>query len=128
MTPIDEAELSGYLDGELSPENAEKVREAMERNPALKAEYERLAALDAACHRAAGTSPFKPAISLPSIKHPPIRWVAVIAAITALTVSYLAPKSFALLMITAVTLHTAILGVVLWLTARAIRASTVPSH
>jgi anti-sigma factor RsiW len=46
MKPIEGSELSGYLDGELEPGRAREVEAAMERDPALRAEYEALAEAD----------------------------------------------------------------------------------
>ena len=64
MSPIDPAELSALLDGELSPTRADEVRAALERDPALKAEFERLRQFDDACQQAATAAAFEPRVTL----------------------------------------------------------------
>ncbi len=64
MNGIDPAELSGLLDGELSPERAAAVRAALEKDDALRAEYERLRRLDARWAAVTETATFHPRLSL----------------------------------------------------------------
>lgn len=64
MDPIDPAELSAYLDGELPAARAEEVRAALDRDPALRASYERLASLDADCKARASAAMFQPRVQL----------------------------------------------------------------
>jgi anti-sigma factor RsiW len=66
MSTIDPAELSALIDGELSPGRAAEVREAIDRDPALRAELARLRDLDAAYRAAASSAAFTPAVSLPA--------------------------------------------------------------
>jgi anti-sigma factor RsiW len=47
MRPIEPAELSAFLDGELPAGRAEEVRRALAADPVLRRAYEDLAALDA---------------------------------------------------------------------------------
>lgn len=64
MTPIDPAELSAFLDGELPAGRAEEVRAALARDVALRTSYERLAALDADCTTRAAAATFRPRVRL----------------------------------------------------------------
>lgn len=64
MTPIDPAELSALLDGELSAERAAVVRQALADDPALRAEYEAMLRCDTAWKAAAATARFTPQVSL----------------------------------------------------------------
>lgn len=64
MSPIDPAELSALIDGELTPARAGEVRAAMQRDPSLKAEFERLGRFDAACREAASTAEFRPLVTI----------------------------------------------------------------
>ncbi|MBE3099940.1 MAG: hypothetical protein IMZ44_22710 [Planctomycetes bacterium] len=60
MNGVDPAELSALLDGELPPDRAAQVRAAIEADPALRADYERLSRLDAAWSAAASSAAFRP--------------------------------------------------------------------
>jgi anti-sigma factor RsiW len=62
MRPIDPAELSAYLDGELSEERAAEIRLALSRDASLRQSYERLAALDADCKTRAEAAMFRPRV------------------------------------------------------------------
>jgi anti-sigma factor RsiW len=64
MHPIDPAELSAYLDGELPPGRAEEVRTALARDPVLRETYEQLVALDADCKAKAAAALFTPRVQL----------------------------------------------------------------
>ncbi len=71
MNGVDPAELSALLDGELPPERAAQVRAAIEADPGLRADYERLSRLDAAWSAAAASAAFRPqprAIGRPSLR------------------------------------------------------------
>jgi anti-sigma factor RsiW len=62
MRPIDPAELSGYLDGELPAARAEEVRVALARDPVLRQSYEQLIALDAEWKTQAAAAVFQPRV------------------------------------------------------------------
>lgn len=75
MEPIDPAELSAYLDGELSIERAEEIGAALKRDPALRQSFESLAALDFAWKGQASTAAFRPDVQLPTGSSP-LLWLA----------------------------------------------------
>ena len=56
MKPVEPAELSGYLDGELDVARTAEVRELLSRDAALLAQFEALRATDANWRAAASTS------------------------------------------------------------------------
>lgn len=60
MKPIDPAEISGLLDGELSPARADEVRQAIAENSALRQLHDSLVALDVEWKAAAATAAFHP--------------------------------------------------------------------
>lgn len=62
MKPVDPAELSALLDGELSPERSREVEAAIASDPELRAEWEQLRTLDARWRSAAATAAFRPQI------------------------------------------------------------------
>ena len=64
MSPIDPAELSALLDGELPAPHAEEVRAALAVDPALATQFERLAGLDAEWKGCAAALEFRPRVSL----------------------------------------------------------------
>ena len=66
MLPVDPAELSAFLDGELPPGRAEAVRAALAGDPALRTTFERLAALDADWKSRAAAVMFRPRVQFPS--------------------------------------------------------------
>lgn len=65
MQPIDPAELSAYLDGELSGERAQEIRAALEKDPALRRSFEALASMDAEWKGQASTAAFRPEVQFP---------------------------------------------------------------
>ncbi len=65
MKPVEPAELSAYLDGELEPARAREVQQALEHEPSLRAEFETLNRLDGAWRAAAGSAAFQPRVRLP---------------------------------------------------------------
>jgi anti-sigma factor RsiW len=62
MTPIDAAELSAFLDGELPTKRADEVRAALSLDPVLRQSYERLVSLDADWKERAETAMFQPRV------------------------------------------------------------------
>ncbi len=64
MKLIDDAELSGLLDGELTAERAREVRDAMAQSAALRRRYEELAAMDAEFRTQAQAAAFRPQVVL----------------------------------------------------------------
>ncbi|MBI4581169.1 MAG: hypothetical protein HY718_15815 [Planctomycetes bacterium] len=91
MNPVDPAELSALLDGELTPSRAAEVRAAVDADPALRAEFDQLQALDAACRSAAATATFPPQVAVPAA-HPSWSWTAIGVAAVLLLIVRLAPK------------------------------------
>ena len=125
MNPIDEAELSGLLDGELDPERAAFVRQAIDRYPALKAQFERLSKLDGSCRRVAAQVSFSPRVVLPAAPSPhvehgfEIKGPTVAIALLGLVAIYFAPKILSGLLI-GMSLHAGALVAVLWMISRAV--------
>ena len=66
MKPIDPAELSALLDGELPADRAEEVRRAIAQDPALRRQYDRLAGMDADFRACASAAVFRPQVSIPA--------------------------------------------------------------
>ncbi len=64
MNPIDPAELSAYLDGELDPARAGEVEAALASSPALRGELNALVNADNAWRAAARGASFEPGIRL----------------------------------------------------------------
>jgi len=90
MKPIENHELSGLIDGELSPERTAEVRAAIEADPKLCGEFERLAALHADWSAAAAGAAFQPrAVRLP---RPPMSLAAAVAAALAMLIVRFLPK------------------------------------
>jgi anti-sigma factor RsiW len=67
MTPLNPAELSAYLDGELSETRAREVAAMVAANPALRDELDMLGSEDAAWRVAAGSAAFRPALRLQAV-------------------------------------------------------------
>jgi anti-sigma factor RsiW len=63
--PIDPAELSALIDGELPPGRAREIEVLIAADPGLRAEYEALRGLDARWREAAGAAMFTPTVQLP---------------------------------------------------------------
>jgi anti-sigma factor RsiW len=77
--PIDPAELSALIDGELPPERARKVEALIAQDPALRAEFETLRGLDARWRANASAALFEPMVRLPQAPaHFPLRRVAAV--------------------------------------------------
>ena len=64
MKPIEPAELSAYMDGELDPARAREVETALESSPALRGELNRLVSADNSWRAAARIASFRPSIRL----------------------------------------------------------------
>jgi anti-sigma factor RsiW len=66
MKPIDPAEISALLDGELPVDRAEEVRRAIAEDPAIRLAYDQLAAMDADLTACAAAAVFHPRVSIPA--------------------------------------------------------------
>jgi anti-sigma factor RsiW len=85
LQPLDPAELSAFLDGELPPARMTEIEALLASDPALKAEYETLRRSDATWREAAVGATFISAVRLPkAAAQISGRWVA--AAVAALLV------------------------------------------
>lgn len=62
--PIQEYELSGLLDGELTPIRAAEVLRAIESSEELQAEFEALRQLHETCQAAASQAAFRPEVQI----------------------------------------------------------------
>lgn len=69
MKPVEEAELSALLDGELEAARARQIEAQMAEDPALRREFEALASADATWRAAADAAAFTPAVRLPDALH-----------------------------------------------------------
>jgi len=67
MKPIEFAELSAYLDGELDSARAEEVRIAIAIDPALRAEFDSLTETDTKWRATAAAANFYPKVRLAHI-------------------------------------------------------------
>ena len=65
MRPIDPAEISALIDGELPPERAQEVRRAIAEDASLRRVYDELAAIDAHLTASAARTMFQPEVVLP---------------------------------------------------------------
>ena len=65
MKPIDPAEISALIDGELSPTRADEVRRAIAADEALRRVHSELLAMDTDLKEAATQAVFRPRIALP---------------------------------------------------------------
>lgn len=124
MKPIDPAEFSAYLDGELDPQRARELEEAMQRDSALRAEFERLGALDAGWRSAADTARFAPRLQPPPAVLSAPGWFS-----TGLGRAWVAPAFVLILVVrflpkmlasfpAGMALQAAVLGVILFVVAR----------
>jgi anti-sigma factor RsiW len=65
MRPIDPAEISALIDGELPPERVQEVRRAIAEDASLRRVYDELAAMDAKLTASAARAMFQPEVVLP---------------------------------------------------------------
>jgi len=70
VKPIEPAELSAYMDGELDPARAREVETALESSPALRGELNRLVSADNSWRAAARIASFRPSIRLDTAPRP----------------------------------------------------------
>ena len=108
MSSIDSAELSALLDGELDPERASMVCQAIASDPVLRAEFEMLKRLDRAVAEAASTSAFEAGVVIPEVipqSHLLRSIAAFVPALCALLVVYILPKLLDLALSTSIFLH-----------------------
>lgn len=95
MRQVQDEELSALLDGELDPRRAEEVRALIQADPALRAEFDTLAKLNAQLSVAAEQMAFMPEVSFSATatsKTPSWHWGAGLAVVLALVVVRLLPK------------------------------------
>ena len=108
MSSIDSAELSALLDGELDPERASMVCQAIASDPVLRAEFEMLKRLDLAVAEAASTAAFEAGVVIPEEipqNHLLRSIAAFVPALCALLVVYILPKLLDLALSTSIFLH-----------------------
>jgi anti-sigma factor RsiW len=65
MKPIEPAEISALIDGELPTARAEEVRQAIAGDPSLRRAYDELLAMDADLRSSATQAMFPPRVALP---------------------------------------------------------------
>jgi len=92
MERVDPSELSALLDGELTPERAAEVCQAMADHPALRREYEELARLDDDLRAHAREAVFQPRVEIPQRlrgPRPHVAWIAPLLFIISLALRLL---------------------------------------
>ena len=87
MKPVDPAEVSALLDGELSPERAEQVRRAIAEDSELRCVFESLSAVHRDLTTCAVAARFRPQISLESTKFPAVGVLGFAVALLVLRVT-----------------------------------------
>jgi len=112
MKPIEPIELSGYLDGELEPDRVRELEAVLDRDPALRADYEALANADRDWKSAARLAAFVPNTQLQLSKpftHSPFALAAVLALLVVLRMTPKLTDVFAWGLV----LHATVLGIAL---------------
>jgi anti-sigma factor RsiW len=94
MNPLDPAELSAYLDGELSAERMREIERIVALDPTARAELESLAKLHARWQASARTAAFLPAVNLPSMKETRTLDRSAIAFLVLLVIAQIALRVF----------------------------------
>ena len=92
MKPIEPAELSGYLDGELGPDRIRELEAALADDPLLRADYHALANADSAWRSAVHQAAFAPNTQLPLSKSLISSPFAIAAILFLLLVLRITPK------------------------------------
>ena len=110
MKPVDPAEISALLDGELSPERAEQVRRALDEDGELRRVFENLSVVHEDLTACGVAARFRPRISLPgSTRFPAVGVLGFTVAMLVLRVTAkLVPLSVG------VVFQAAALALVLW--------------
>lgn len=96
MRPVEPAELSALLDGELSPDRADQVRQALATDPTLRRQFERLAALDVRWRSAAELAAFRPHVTAPARSRAGVLVGTALALVTLRLVLKLLPPGIAI--------------------------------
>jgi len=91
MNKIDPCEISGLLDGELSPERAAEVRAFIEADASARAEYQRLCRLHDVWSEAAASAAFQPRVRLNGAASPRVA-VSVALGLVVLLAARFLPK------------------------------------
>jgi anti-sigma factor RsiW len=110
MKPVDPAEVSAMLDGELSPERAEQVRHAIAEDEELRLMFDELSVVDRDLKAHAVAARFRPRISLSKSASFPA--VGVIGFTVAVLILRLAVKVLPLSL--SIWLQAAVLVFVIW--------------
>ncbi len=92
MNPIDPAELSAYLDGELSPVRAREIEAAVMASPALRAELDALSKADDTWRSAARSAAFPPHVRLPRAAASRASIYRIVGAVALLLAVRIVPK------------------------------------
>ncbi len=129
MKPIDPMEVSALVDGELTPQRAAEVRQAIAHDAALREVYEQFTMVDADLNRYAVASAFNPRVSLSSAAGTGRLYLPhiVLALLAARLIAKLAPLGFGIALQTVI-----LLTLLAWIVARLVRladgvASAVPT-
>jgi anti-sigma factor RsiW len=92
MKPVELAEISAFLDGELSGARASEVEAALKNDSALRAEFNALAKMDVAWRSVASTSVFVPKVHLASNATLVRLWLGTAAILIVLVAVRILPK------------------------------------
>jgi anti-sigma factor RsiW len=92
MKPVESAEISAFLDGELSSARASEVEAALKADSALRAEFNALARMDAAWRSVASTSVFAPKVKLARNARLVRPWLGTAAILIVLVAVRILPK------------------------------------
>jgi anti-sigma factor RsiW len=111
--PVEEFEISALIDCQLDPGRASEVRSAIEADPSLRAQYQRLAAADQAWTAAGRSAGFMPAVILDRTAPAPSSLIAATATLGfLLAVVRLLAKAFPLDLPVGILVHGLMLAVV----------------
>lgn len=125
--PVEEFEISALIDGELDATRAAEVRRAIERDAALRAEFEHLAEVDRAWTAVARSAQFTPAAPRYELARPQGQsyvWIAAALALI-LIAGRGFPKFFPVELAAGILIHTLMLAGVI---AAVIRLSAAPKE
>ena len=92
MKPVEPAELSAFLDGELSSVRASEVAAALASSSALRAQFDALAGMDAAWQSAADAARFAPQVQLSRNEVFFGSWLGTVAVLVVLVAVRILPK------------------------------------
>lgn len=115
IAPINDAEISAYIDGELDSVRMQEVEQALVNNPVLRAHYEELKAADRQWRSIASSLESHPTIVLPRESLTKNSITVALLLLLAFLVLRFAPKFITLMSIGVVIHAIALAFILLWL-------------